>query len=350
MDADGLSVLVDVEGKTSLAHISARDYEIEGDDYLLVKSRTAPPSYSAAWYADYDTPLIAKSKVTENKDIAGPGVITSIKCRSPITIFWDGEKHASIKNIACEMLEGIYMPFWESCSIRTETPVSLSFAPNCYSPEKSGVLRCGEDRIRGGGKLVRGLTPAAPVYVDGCRTPAHALLYDSNMCFFEECIAEGRFLYYSSAALPKLVRTDVVNVCEESSRRSHRVTTQNESKIFELSSEFEMPGNELTALHLSHLNKMRFEIQVDTANCGVLLRRAYDQFHGRQRARVIVDGEFAGWWYNPEENRTKRWAERDFYISQEFTAGKSKLEVEIDPPAGSSLWSVSSYEVLCFKT
>jgi len=147
----------------------------------------------------------------------------------------------------------------------------------------------------------------------------------------------------------RLVESDRIRVTDEASRAAHGLRCQNESESIELLSSFE--GCEYrvpySAKHVCHLNAMELTVSLEPDNHGVFLRRTYDQFHGRQRARVIVDGECVGTWYTPEENRTCRWAERDFYIPERYTRGKTKVQLAIDPPAGSPLWSVSTYGVLC---
>lgn len=136
-----------------------------------------------------------------------------------------------------------------------------------------------------------------------------------------------------------LVQTDRIDICEDDSRRAHAVSAQNESEVFELEGK----------THRSHLNRMSFDISIDPQNVGVVLRRTYDRFHGRQRARVLVDGVPIGYWYAPIEDRTSRWAEDEFTIPIGFTAGKSKVRVEIDPTAGTPLWDVSEYLVFAVK-
>lgn len=147
----------------------------------------------------------------------------------------------------------------------------------------------------------------------------------------------------------RLVETDSMEVVDPASRAAHKLASQNESEPILLESCFEGRGYKThhRAYHACHLNTMEFTLKVDPRNRGVLLRRTYEQFHGRQRARVLVDGELAGIWYTPEENRFCRWAERDFFIPERQARGKTELRVALDPPAGSPLWSASSYKALC---
>jgi len=137
----------------------------------------------------------------------------------------------------------------------------------------------------------------------------------------------------------KLTQTDYVDPCDSASRSEHALVAQNESEVFELEGK----------THRSHLNRMAFDISIDPQNVGVVLRRTYDRFHGRQRARVLVDGVPIGYWYAPIEDRKNRWAEDEFFIPIGFTAGKSKVRIEIDPPAGTPLWDVSEYLVFAVK-
>jgi hypothetical protein len=148
-----------------------------------------------------------------------------------------------------------------------------------------------------------------------------------------------------------VVESDSVLVCDAQSRESHNLKSQNESDPVELTSTFEgcEYQKEVVFTHCTHLNAMSFTLKLDASNSGVLLRRVYDQFHGRQRARVLVDGVCVGTWYAPEENRHSRWAERDFFLPASFTKGKETIEVEIDPIAGTPLWSVAEYRAIRLK-
>jgi len=82
-----------------------------------------------------------------------------------------------------------------------------------------------------------------------------------------------------------------------------------------------------------------------TAISGLVLRRLYDSFHGRQRARVMVDGKFQAWWYDPRQDRASRW--RWSQVGLDVPLVKNQVvSVVIDPPTGTALWTASRYEVL----
>ncbi len=131
------------------------------------------------------------------------------------------------------------------------------------------------------------------------------------------------------------LETDLIDPCDAESRSSHALTAQNESEVFEFDGR----------RHRSHLNRMAFEVSIDPRNLGVLIRRIYDRFHGRQRARVLVDDVAIGYWYAPIEDRAIRWGEDEFFIPAPSTSGKSKLRIQVDPSAGTPLWDVSEYRI-----
>lgn len=153
----------------------------------------------------------------------------------------------------------------------------------------------------------------------------------------------GVLYYYVGGA--RYQPTDEVSLSDPISRDAHNVKFAQVSEVQELVSRFEgrWVGTEVTGSGYSSLGPVEFDLEIDPDNVGVKLRRRFDQFHGRQRARVIVDGKPVGMWYIAEENTVNRWAERDFFIPASFTQGKSTIHITIDPPASSPLFSHSSY-------
>lgn len=112
--------------------------------------------------------------------------------------------------------------------------------------------------------------------------------------------------------------------------------TQNASDLFDVED----------TLVRYHLNAIRFRLEVPSGCVGLRLRRSYDAFHGRQRARLRVGGKVAGWWYEPEENRRHRIQHSEAGIADEFLAVGGANEIAIDPPAGTPLFSLGSLQVL----
>jgi hypothetical protein len=141
---------------------------------------------------------------------------------------------------------------------------------------------------------------------------------------------------------------DSFSIDDENGLKQRGFKVQNITAVSFLESEFS-DGTRLGAPVASHLNLATFAVSVPEDNQGLILRKTYDRFHGRQRARVFVDGVFAGWWYEAGEDRKRRWHSTDFGIDAKLTAGKSQVQITIDPPAGVALWSMSRYEVFAMR-
>ena len=60
---------------------------------------------------------------------------------------------------------------------------------------------------------------------------------------------------------------------------------------------------------------------------------------------MFVDGVFAGVWYEPGEDRVRRWHVSDFGVEASLSAGKTQVRITIEPPAGVALWSLSQFEL-----
>ncbi|MDR3687851.1 MAG: hypothetical protein P4L46_00630 [Fimbriimonas sp.] len=140
------------------------------------------------------------------------------------------------------------------------------------------------------------------------------------------------------------VLADTLRIDDEEGLSRHWFSAQNMSAVFTLESSF-ANGASRTGYIASHLNAASFRTTIPDRNAGLILRKMYDRFHGRQRARVFVEGEFAGWWYEPSENRACRWHTSDFGVERRLTEGRSEVTITIEPPAGVPLWSVSEYQI-----
>ncbi len=119
---------------------------------------------------------------------------------------------------------------------------------------------------------------------------------------------------------------------------------QNASTVSQLHSTF-ADGTPFSGPVMSHLNTASFTLDIPKENDGLIIRKTFDRFHGRQRARVFVEDELQGWWFEPGEDRNHRWHKSDFGVSPKSTRGKDRIRIAIEPPAGVPLWSVSKIEV-----
>lgn len=133
------------------------------------------------------------------------------------------------------------------------------------------------------------------------------------------------------------VKQNAFFIADEEGARDERWSARNASAP-ELLGDFPAP-------FFQFLNEATFEVTIHPENEGLQVTRIFDAFHGRQRARVLVDGEPVGVWYNPFQNRHERIHADTFGISAKWTRGKERVVLTLDPPAGAPLWSACFYAV-----
>jgi len=217
-------------------------------------------------------------------------------------------------------------------------PSLVRMAKGRISPPEGQVEPVGEHFV-GPGWVVGAQGPVASDekhnQVDGL-TPAFPL-----PVFFE---AKGQDLQVIRAAPTRCESIDLFTIDDEPGLKARHFAVQNISKVSMLSS-FYANGEPLNSAVASHLNAASWDCPVTEGCKGLLIRKRYDRFHGRQRARVLIDGEAVGWWYEPEQDRLRRWGVAEYGIPAEFVEGKSAVRITIDPPAGAPLWSVSAIRI-----
>ena len=95
--------------------------------------------------------------------------------------------------------------------------------------------------------------------------------------------------------------------------------------------------------------EIQFQVNIHPQNRGVMLRRRIDQAHGRQKAAVYVDGQYAGTWYEANENTIHRWHDSDFLIPPDLCRDKKKLLVQLCiSRCAESLFTDFNYAVYSF--
>jgi len=162
---------------------------------------------------------------------------------------------------------------------------------------------------------------------------------------------------YSSVAItyqkksPVLEQSDFLNVGQPASREVHAYQAQQPSPTTVESS---FIGNDIEVRQrldgFEHAEgEIRFQVCVNPANRGVMLRRRIDQFHGRQKAAVFVNGQYAGTWYDANTNTTHRWCDSDFLLPPGLCRGQSKLLVTLRVETfGEDRFTDFSYTVFSF--
>lgn len=162
--------------------------------------------------------------------------------------------------------------------------------------------------------------------------------------FFEGFVGQAE-VQFLTAQREKVRIIDQFRISDLNALREREWAVQNMSRLFELTSEF-ADGDPFEGVHASHLNAASWNMTIPKEAIGLILRKLYDRFHGRQRARVLLDGRAVGTWYCPLQDRTRRWAWSRFGFALDRVADSPTVRLTVDPPAGAPLWDVSEIQVL----
>jgi hypothetical protein len=142
---------------------------------------------------------------------------------------------------------------------------------------------------------------------------------------------------------PTLVESDRLVIGDASSETAHALVVEGRDDVM-LSSAFRGDASDVAVAATGMTAAVtRFRVTVDPANRGVRLRRLADLAGGRQAARVLVNGTFAGRWETSEVNTALRWADVDFEIPPALTTGQGALEVEVDARGSLAPWTAFEY-------
>jgi hypothetical protein len=155
--------------------------------------------------------------------------------------------------------------------------------------------------------------------------------------------------FYYSLDSPGLLCTDVVEIGDAASEAVHDLRAESATR-YSLEGFFEGDDDDVAWSFdgLATPGAVSVDLAIDPANRGLRLRRVFDQLQGRQRAYVYVDGDYAGEWYDPDENQWMRLAESDFEAPASLTQGKRQVTVSFRKHPDSPPWSVLELRALCY--
>ena len=145
-----------------------------------------------------------------------------------------------------------------------------------------------------------------------------------------------------------MVLTDLLDVGDPDSEKAHDYSAPG-STSWELTSTFEGEFDDvpITDNGRTLAGHSEFVVKVDPKNRGVLLRRRSDQQKRTQGALVFVDDTKVKRrnWYHPDRNPNFRWLEDEFLIPADYTQGKTKVRIRIEPVAQDkpARWNESKY-------
>ncbi len=94
-----------------------------------------------------------------------------------------------------------------------------------------------------------------------------------------------------------------------------------------------------------HLNRAFWNVTIPPEAQILIIERAFDAFHGLQRARVFFDDEVAGWWHAPHQDRQNRWAQDSCHLRLNNSQRGRTIRITLDPPSGVPLFSLGRIRV-----
>lgn len=140
--------------------------------------------------------------------------------------------------------------------------------------------------------------------------------------------------------------TDQIDLGDQADRDAHQYQAGGE-QVGPLNSTFEGERNPapFTDDSTTATGPVSFQTQIDQNNNGARLRRLGDDRQPYQQARVLVDGQDAGIWKQPNGNEHHRWLEDTFELPPALTQGKDSVHVELLPVEGAPPWAAVHYTV-----
>jgi len=193
------------------------------------------------------------------------------------------------------------------------------------------------------------LGEGAQIWVDGEATEATQGQFSASFLALGSGVLGEVELFPTSGPIHRLELVDSFLLRDAAALKERRWQVQSISRPHLLRSTFD-DGSWLELEHASHMNTASWDLVVHPDWQGVVVAKIFDRFHGKQRARVWVDGVEAGYWFDPFENRLHRWGISRFGIPAEMLAGKTQIRIKIDPLSGVPLWDAAGYFVFALVT
>ncbi len=150
--------------------------------------------------------------------------------------------------------------------------------------------------------------------------------------------------YYGHKNVSSLEESDLLDVTNSESAKSHQLQVNGEEK--KMLSTFEGRNDKIgvNRSHVETTEPISFTMKINPDNFGVRLSRVADQNKSYQEVEVYIDDVHVGNWLQVLGNQTHRWLEDSFDISPEFTMKKNQLNIKLVPVEDSSPWSQSEYK------
>ena len=198
-------------------------------------------------------------------------------------------------------------------------------------------------------------TKGIRIYIEGSSSRTQSkgapLPFEESSSTFNKTITDTTVLsvamFYGHKG-PGGITTDKLDY-EQATFASHNVRhTPNKVDIFKVQAAFEDQPRLLFIRHIMSLKvkqRVTHTFKTEKNNAGVILRREYRSVVPNQKAKVIVDGKYAGIWFCPQRAISENISLRidDYNIHPQLTAGKETIDVTFE---AITVWETSSIEVI----
>ncbi len=153
------------------------------------------------------------------------------------------------------------------------------------------------------------------------------------------------FYYLNSEK--SLFLVDSIEVGNAESEDKHHYKVSGNSTEKQLTSTFEGITSDINFTDIGRENKgvSSFDADVSGAINGIRIYRTFNWSQINQKAKVFVDGEYVGIWFNPGFNNFQKWREDAFLVPQSFVKGKSRVNLKFVPENDTTVWTEYQYKI-----
>jgi hypothetical protein len=168
-------------------------------------------------------------------------------------------------------------------------------------------------------------------------------------------------VFWYGISTPTARPSDALSPAQAKSRVAH-VYTSTEERIFLLTSAYEeiVQSPQSLASVVSTTGTISFRMALNLQGTGAFLRRTFDYCVPNQQADVLVDGQFAGTWYDAgvstgkdREEHQRCWRDEDFPLPAALTRDKTTVTISLHTVATydqeGTAWTATDYQISCFS-
>ena len=152
------------------------------------------------------------------------------------------------------------------------------------------------------------------------------------------------------------MRTDRLVIGDNASASSHHYRSPGQDLVgLTAAYEYQPVAPLVTATVATMYKAATFTMKLSPSNVGGFVRRTFNSCVAGQRAKIFVDGTYAGTWFSPGvspgtgfDGHQRCWRDEDYPLPAALTAGKSAVTIKVETPGPGTAWTASAYELYSF--